>query len=138
MMAVKFNIGFTIDAETLFSIVSKFLPLENLSIEEVVERPERHSAPRVSKVAAMLARADTPKIKRRQRQNAGVNGGQLKVIADHLRANGPASHSEIGYALKAAGFSKLGAGSALKRMLDQGVIRKHERGYALNVSALSA
>lgn len=142
MMTVKFKIGFTIDAETLFDIVSKFLPLENLSVEEVVERPERPSTPRLPKAVAARIKADTPKIKRR-RKSVDAGGGQLKVIVDHLRAiGGVAVYGEIGDALQAAGFSKAGVGSALKRALENGIVRKHERGYALpetiNASALSA
>jgi hypothetical protein len=45
-MPVKFKIGFEMDAETLFGIIAKFVPLENLSVEEVVERP--HVVPRIA------------------------------------------------------------------------------------------
>jgi hypothetical protein len=45
-MPVKFKIGFEMDAETLFGIIAKFVPLENLSVEEVVARP--HVVPRIA------------------------------------------------------------------------------------------
>jgi hypothetical protein len=124
MMPVKFKIGFTIDAETLFSIVAKFLPLENLSVEEVVAH-RAPTAPRLPKAV------DTPKIKRR-RASKSANGGQLKVIADHVRVNGASSYAEIGNALAAAGFSKSGAGSAISRAIANGLLRKDGSNYALS------
>jgi hypothetical protein len=74
-MAVKFKIGFTIDAETLFGLISKFLPLENLSVEEVALRPAHAAPPRLSKIAERVERAK-PKQKRASRGmdlKAGVN-----------------------------------------------------------------
>ena len=38
-MSVKFKLGFTVSAETLFTLMSKLLPIEDLSVEEVIERP---------------------------------------------------------------------------------------------------
>jgi hypothetical protein len=124
-MAVKFKIGFTIDAETLFGIMAKFLPLEDLAVEEVAERPERHAAP---KRLAHDDGADIPKIKRGRQSRLGANGGQLKVLADHARRHGVVGYGGLGEALKAAGFAKAGAGSAIKRALDKGVLIRHENG----------
>jgi hypothetical protein len=123
-MTVKFRIGFQIDAETLFGIIAKFLPLENMSVEEVVERPERPPPGLPKTVMAALTRTD---IKRR-RSSRGVDGGQLKVLADHARAHGVVGFGDLGDALKAAGFAKAGVGSAIKRALDRGVLRRHENG----------
>jgi hypothetical protein len=131
-MSVKFNIGFQIDAETLFGIIAKFLPVENLSVEEVVERPQQPPMPKLPRtVMAALAHTETPKIKRR-RQSLGANGGQLKVLADHARAHGVVTHAGLGDALKAAGFAKAGAGSAIKRALDSGILSRHgNNGYVV-------
>lgn len=38
-MSVKFKLGFTVSAETLFTLLSKMLPIDDLSVEEVVEPP---------------------------------------------------------------------------------------------------
>jgi hypothetical protein len=57
-MPVKFKLGFTIDAETLFGVISKFLPVEDLVVEELapptpepkplaISKPQR--APQVRK-----------------------------------------------------------------------------------------
>jgi hypothetical protein len=123
-MPVKFKIGFTIDAETLFGLMAKFLPLEDLTVEEVVEHAERHAAP---KRLAHVSGADMPKIKR-TRHTLGANGGQLKVLVDHARKYGVVGYGGLGEALKAAGFARAGAGSAIKRALDKGILVRHENG----------
>src|ERR1700722_16069707 len=131
-MAVKFKIGFQIDAETLFGIMAKFLPLENLSVEEVIERPERPSAPKLLKGAPIPK--NSPKIKRRRATNA--TGGQIKALADYARAHGPSSYGDFANALQAAGFSRAGVGSALKRAVTHGVLQRHEDGgYGLAKTA---
>ena len=123
-MPVKFKIGFTIDAETLFGMMAKFLPLENLAVEEVVEHERRVAPP--PRLAHSSKGADLAQIRRRR--SFDPNGGQLKVLVDYTRKHGVVSHRELGEALKAGGFSRLGAGSALKRALAKGVLRKHENG----------
>ena len=40
-MSVKFKLGFTVSAETLFGLLSKMLPIEDLSVEEVLSEVER-------------------------------------------------------------------------------------------------
>ena len=126
-MTVKFKINFTIGAETLFGIMAKVLPLENLSVVEVVERPQRATPELPKTVMAALAHTGTPTIKRRRR-SSDVNGGQLKVLADHARAHGVVGYGDLGNALKAAGFAKAGVGSAIKRALDRGILSRHENG----------
>jgi hypothetical protein len=106
----------------------------------VVEREEEnlHTETQVVKAIAKRVKADAeirqPKIKRRRR-SLNINGGQLKAIADHLRANGGVSaYTDIGRALADAGFSRAGAGSALKRAMEHGIVRKDGHGYALTAS----
>jgi hypothetical protein len=117
-MAVKFKIGFTIDAETLFGILSKFLPLENLAVEEVVERPERPPAPILSKAVV------TP-IKRRAKRsspganiNEGVNGAIVGVLND----GEPHRYAELKKVVTANGYAGSGIGSRIKRLHENGVI----------------
>jgi hypothetical protein len=114
MMTVKFKIGFTIDAETLFSIVAKFLPLENLAIEEVVERP-RTPAPRTLATAALPPR--------RKRARAGREGegpnlaeGVNGIIVKHLSDGQPHRAIELKALLKAQGYADSGIGSRLDRL----------------------
>ena len=120
MMTVKFKIGFTIDAETLFSIVAKFLPLEDLAIEEVIERP-RTPAPRT------LATALPPqRIKKRARSmrgegpnlTEGVNG----IIVKHLSDGQPHRAIELKALLKAQSYADSGIGSRLDRLKANNVV----------------
>ena len=81
-MTVKFKIGFQIDAETLFGIIAKFLPLDNLSVEEVVERPHAHT-PRLA--AAPKLAAPKPKLKRNSKPpnlERGINAIILGALVD--------------------------------------------------------
>lgn len=116
-MPVKFKIGFTIDAETLFSIVSKFLPLENLAVEEVIERPERPSAPRLPKDTV------TPIKRRAKRAGSGVNiKGVNGFIVAALNDGEPHRYAELKKVVTANGYAGSGIGSRIKRLQEHGVL----------------
>lgn len=123
MMAVKFKIDFQIDAETLFGLISKFLPLENLHVEEVVER--HAPAPKLAHQSKFA-----PKHKRARRHgkgidiHGGVNGLILRALADgrHHR------FKDIQDALSKDGYAQTGLGSKLKRLLEHGAVERVESG----------
>jgi len=124
MMAVKFKIDFQIDAETLFGLISKFLPLENLHVEEVVER--HAPAPKLAHQPKLA-----PKPKRAPRRSgyainleAGANGVIMGVLAD----GEPHRFSELKDALIAAGFAETGLGSRIKRLVEHGIVVRNEPG----------
>jgi hypothetical protein len=125
-MAVKFKIGFTIDAETLFGIMSKFLPLENLAVEEVVERPERPPAslpPR--RIKHLPAK---PKQRRRKGEvslHTGVNAIVMKLFSDGK----PHRANELRSLVKAQNYSEAGIGSRLDRLRAHKVIFQPELGF---------
>lgn len=120
-MTVKFKIGFSVTAETLFGLMAKFLPVEDLHVEELVE-----PAPTLTRRAALTHDA-APKIRKRS-VNAG--GGQLKVITEFAHARGVVSYGEIRRALAEEGFAAAGAGSAIARAIKHGFLRKQGNGYA--------
>ena len=134
-MSVKFKIGFEIDAETLFGIVAKFIPLDNLTVEEVIERPQH--APRLAspeRIAKshhfmdghkMVGVRAAQKNKRAQAPAGfpvnledGVNGVIMGVLADGQ----PHRFKEFGKASAAKGYARTGMGSRLKQLLEYGVI----------------
>jgi hypothetical protein len=122
-MPVKFKIGFQIDAETLFSIVAKFLPLENLTVEEVIER---HPAePRLPRIPAMAA-ARLARRKRASRLNLdkGVNAVVMRLMAD----GEPHRFHELIQAIKAAGYAGTGLGTRLTRLMEHGFVVRPEPG----------
>jgi hypothetical protein len=126
-MTVKFKIGFTIDAETLFSIVAKFLPLENLAIEEVVERP-RTPTPRTLTAAPLPPR-------RRRARGGGKGGigpnlaaGVNRIVVECLSDGQPHRAVELKALLKAQGYADSGIGSRLDRLREHKVVFQPDLG----------
>ena len=128
-MPVKFKLGFTIDSETLFGILSKVLPIEDLSVEEVIEHPKSDPAIRFDK------RFDLPKPQRAKRGrgkgggyamnlHAGVNACIMQVFADGQ----PHGAGECKPPVMAAGYSINGIGSRLERLKIYGVAHQPEPG----------
>lgn len=107
-------------------VISKSFVVER---EEELLNPAAHveTPPRIKATTT-----DKPKIRRRRRVSKGVNGGQLKALADHARAHGSSTYRGFADALQAAGFARTGVGSALNRAITNGILRKQENGsYAL-------
>lgn len=128
-MTIKYKLGFTIDSETLFGILSKFLPIENLSVEEVIEHPRPDRAIRFDE------RFDLPKPQRAKRGrrkggsyamnlHAGVNAIILQVFADGQ----PHGAGECKPSIMAAGYSINGIGSRLERLKRYGIAHQPEPG----------
>ena len=67
-MNMKFKIGFTIDGETLFGMLSKMLPIESLSVEEIVPKPTL--AERAIAVNRLTQQADSRRCARRPTTSA--------------------------------------------------------------------
>ena len=124
-MTTKYKINCTIDGETLWGILSKFLPFENLHVEEVVERPKPVSVLKLAKLDAVK-----PKQKRAPRKShplnteEGVNGVITRVLAD----GEPHRYAELKRTVAAAGYAETGLGSRLKRLLEYGAIINIEQG----------
>lgn len=117
-MSVRFKIGFTIDAETLFSIVAKFLPLEDLSVKEVgLGRTPAPRAPKQMELAAPVKKAQ-----RRRTMNA--QGGAGAVVLAALADGQPHAYRELQQAMTAAGFSGSGFGSLGVRLLKHRLIER--------------
>lgn len=127
-MPVKFKIGFMIDAETLFSILAKFLPLENLSVEEVVER-HHAPTPRLPQVAKPQLAKRTMKRAARSRGglnlDEGVNGAIMRVLAD----GEPHRYAELKSAVNAAGYAGSGIGSRIERLHAHNAVERVSTGF---------
>jgi hypothetical protein len=83
---VKFKIGFTIQAETLFHLVSKMLPIEDLSVQEIFEKPS--VAPQVKtmgKTAQLVAKRMMPSSRvRGHKRQFNLDQGLNKIVVDFL------------------------------------------------------
>jgi restriction endonuclease Mrr len=122
-VTIKYKLGFTIDSEVMFMLLSKFLPVQDLSVEEVVERlPD--PAIRFDK------RFDLPKPKRMKRARRGkghtmnlregVNAIIMRVLAD----GEPHSAMECKVPVRSSGYSENGIGSRLERLKAHGVVHQ--------------
>jgi hypothetical protein len=126
-MPVKFKLGFTIDSETLFGILSKFLPIEDLSVEEVIERSKSDPAIRLDK------RFDLPKPVKPKRKQAprgrsvrGVNLTEgINAILMQAMADGKPHHAvEFRPLLNARGYSSNSVGSRMQQLREHGIVKQ--------------
>ena len=125
-MSVKFKIGFEVDAQTMFGIMAKFLPFDNLHVEEIVERPHQTSMPKLTKLPKAIMQRTAKRAPRRQGMTVnlvnGVNGYIMRALADGQ----PHPFSELQHIIGAAGYAPTGIGSKLTRL--------RELGFIVNVS----
>jgi hypothetical protein len=128
-MSVKFKIGFQIDAETLFGIIAKFLPVEKLSVEELPVKPtltERSTA-----IHKLTQRAITKHKPRRPSRGANLDKGINKIIVTALK-DGSKRATEFKPLAVAGGFSPHSINSRLEDLHQAGVVeRDGDRGWKL-------
>ena len=123
MSAVKFKVGFTIDAETLFTLAGKLLPIKDITIEELIERPDPNMA-RIAKVEQLVARKLKRKYKREPRRPMDLTTGINLIIMDALSDRLPHRAVEMKLALKAGGYSENSVGSRLQNLERHGVVEQ--------------
>ena len=128
---VKFKIGFTIDAESLFAYVSKLMPsLHDFQVEEVYVAPPVVERP-IPKVAQLVATRQIAKpIKKRKNfdRTRFLTSGANKVVLDILADKKPHNTDEIKAAMKAAGFAETGAGAKMSKLKNYGLVFQPEIG----------
>ena len=113
---IKYRLAFTMPAETLFGLLAKLLPIEDLSVEELAPTPAR-----LAKVKPVALSPPSPQ-KRARAINAkeGVNGAIMRVLADGK----PHRYAELKLAVAAAGYAGSGIGSRLERLhAHQAIVR---------------
>jgi len=124
---IKYRLGFTMSAETLFALLSKVLPIEDLSVEEIAPAPVK--AARQLADGGPRPQLAKPKLKRKSGRPpdsykpnlaAGANAIILRVLAD-----GEIHHTrEIKDGYAAGGFKPNGTGSSIERMRKWGIIER--------------
>jgi hypothetical protein len=115
-MSVKFRIGFDITGETVFAMIAKMLPIENLSVMELPPTvPSRLSTP--------TPRLHGPKPQRHKRPLTGPNlkKGINGIIMTELR-EGPKRASHFEPRIIAGGWSRNSINSRLEALRGFGVI----------------
>jgi hypothetical protein len=122
---VKFKIGFTIDAETLFAYVSKLMPnLHNLNVEEIYDAPPvtERLVPKIAQLVATRQIAKPIKKKKVVDRKRFLEMGANKVVLDVLADKKPHGSVEIKAAMKAAGFADTGSGAKMSKLKGYGII----------------
>ena len=123
-MSVKFKLGFTVSAETLFGLLSKMLPIEDLSVEEVLSRVE--TTPR-------LAPTRRPAIAKRRGKGLDLKGGINGVIVRALE-NGPLRAVELQPFLVKAGFAASSTNSRLEHLKKHQIVVNNDGVWRLKES----
>jgi hypothetical protein len=116
-MSVKFRVGFTLTGETLFELIAKMLPIENLSVEELA--PARHAepTPRLAKPA---------KKTRRQRPNPGpdLKKGINRIIVEMLEGASSLRAVDFEPQVERAGYTRNSVSSRLEALKAHKVVEK--------------
>lgn len=126
-MPVKFKLGFTIDAKTLFGIMSNFLPIEDLSVEEVAPMEDRVNT-KMRELANEVHKLHLPKRHKRSNKlnlHAGANAIIMAVLADGVLHPG----SDIAPDMVKAGYATNGLYGRLERLRTHGYIARPRSGY---------
>lgn len=128
-MTVKYRIGLTITAETLFGMLSKFLPVDNLDIEEIVEPPPPRPAAQLVKPHKphkphKLHKGRAMRYGYESRLDVGANAVVLKLLNDGQ----PHQPQELRLLMQAAGYSPNGCGAKLARLRENGYIFQPQPG----------
>ena len=138
-MTIKYKLAFTIDSETLFGIMSKFLPVQDLSVEEV-PMEDRVNAKMQQLGAALgerqLKRADLPELlasikpKRHRRVNkVNLYKGSNAIIMAALADGGHHPNTDIAPNMVKAGYATNGLYGRMERLRRHGYVMRPRAGY---------
>lgn len=114
---MKFKVGFTIGSETLFAMIAKMLPIEDVSIEELAPI----KADRV--ITGIRAHPQIARKKKRDRGGPRLNMGINAIIMAELKES-PKRAVEMQPKVTAAGFSANSVTSRLEALRDHGVVSR--------------
>jgi hypothetical protein len=135
-MPVKYKIGFDIDGQTLFAVLAKFLPVDNVTVKEIISEPTPQPLPKPQPLP-------NPRIERKKyaksapsipmRLDAGIN----RIIVEALRSR-PHRAVEFKPMLKKAGYSESSVQSRLAELRLKGVVEQIWDGsWTLNKDTIS-
>jgi len=126
---MKLRIGFTIEAEALFGLMAKMLPLDDLNVEELPPERQREPAIRASKIAQLAAaRKAPPRGKKPRVRSHGLNQGANRVLMELLADGQPHRAAEAKPLMRAAGFADNSIGSRLGALREKGHIFQPQYG----------
>lgn len=116
----KFRIAFSINAETMFHLMSKLLPIDDLEVVELAPQPQRP----VPKLAARIHAALTkPKTKRRSK-GIDLEHGINSILINHLSDGKPHRTQEMQPLIMTGGYSPNSVNSRLEELRKAGVVER--------------
>lgn len=115
---VKFKVGFEIGAETLFGMLAKMLPIDNLHVEEMIERQPMNGA----QIANGVKHGPTARKKRRISKGVDLTRGVNGIVMGILNDGQPHRAVEMYGPLKEAGFSENSVSSRLQALRERGLV----------------
>jgi hypothetical protein len=132
---VKFRIGFTIEAETLFGYISKLMPsLQDLNVEEIYDAPQM-AKPKMSVVAQKVAehiKLEKPIQPRKKHRTPfkHPSGRTLKeLVKEFMEKNkGDMTWADLGKHTESLGYEKSSINNAITRLTESGDIEKRGPG----------
>lgn len=120
MSSVKFKVGFTIQAETLFSIIAKMLPIENLHVEEIIEHQEIKTQSRIAKLVAKM-----PQVKDSTRRFVHPTGKRVQdFIVEFMEKQSTANWKELSDLIESQGYHKSSINNGLNRLIEAKIIKR--------------
>lgn len=128
---IKYKLAFTIDSETLFGVLSKFLPIEDLTVEELAPpAPVPDPAIRFDKRFDLPKPVRTPQLRKKKGSGYTLNlyAGCNAIIMATLADDEPHTATEAYPAMSAAGYATNGLYGRLERLRRHGYIVQPRRG----------
>jgi hypothetical protein len=126
-MTIKYKLGFTIDSETLFGILSKFLPIQDLSVEEVVDHPAPERVLKRADLPALLHSLHKPKHRdaprRRNSRPVNLSEGINGIIMEAMADGKPHAAVEFRPLLRARTYSENSVTSRLEELKKHGYVK---------------
>ena len=117
----KFRIAFTIQAETMFHLMSRLLPIDDLSVSEMHEGTAHKSAP---KLAARVHAALTKPKKKRRSRGIDLEHGINSIIVNHLSDGKPHRTQEMQPLTMTGGYSPNSVNSRLEELRKAGIVER--------------
>ena len=133
---VKFKIGFTVEAETLFSYVSRLMPaLQDLHVEEIYDKPEPIT-PRIPKIAAKIfenMKLEPPIPHERKKHRKPFKHPSGKVLTDFVlefveKSKGDVTWASMAKFSQSLGYEKSSINNAVSRLIERGLVERRGSG----------
>lgn len=125
-MPVKFKLGFTIDAETLFGILAKFLPVSDVTVEEIVQAPPQQ--PIGDLVHALHSPQRVKHVKKAYGHAVNIHSGVNAVIMATMADGAIHTAADCLPAIRAGGYSSNGLSGKLTRLKAHGILAQPRPG----------